>query len=172
MSIVLKLSPNARISKIVPTTFLNMKRGDRLVAAGQVDDEGVFTATTVGINLDFAGQAPPSRSPGRTPDQVAGAARPKPGALAGDSSTEPDAPGAETNATVALGLLQKNCGCHNGSGRGPDLSHEGTRRSATWLKAFIADPRSKNPSSRMPAMAGKVSSLDISVIADYLAKAK
>ena len=179
VTISLKLAANMKVSKVVPFAFSKVKVGDRLIATGQAGSDGMFVATTVGINMEIAGLGPAEMGP----RGFAGAGKPG-GPKRADAPTAPDAagtdspPAAETdretdpNGAVALQLMQANCGCHNGGGRGPDLSHEGSQRNAVWIAAYIANPKSKNPGSKMPAMAGRVSKPDIAKIASFLGKAK
>jgi mono/diheme cytochrome c family protein len=70
-------------------------------------------------------------------------------------------------------LLAANCRCHNG-GKAPDLSHEGSdpTHTAGWIAEYAANPKSKNPSSKMPPMEGKISSDDLKKIAEYVASQK
>ena len=56
--------------------------------------------------------------------------------VVGDFARKP--PVAFNNSAAALQLLQANCACHNGSGRGPDISHEGSKRTSDWIAAYIA----------------------------------
>ncbi|NLI01427.1 MAG: hypothetical protein GX446_18265, partial [Chthonomonadales bacterium] len=51
VSVVIKLAPDARIQKIVPVALSAIKEGDRIMAGGTTDSEGVLTATAVGINM-------------------------------------------------------------------------------------------------------------------------
>jgi mono/diheme cytochrome c family protein len=173
ITVVVKLAANARVNKVTPTSFTKLKAGDRLIATGQTGSDGTFTATTVGVNLEIAGMAPGAFGPAvaSRPGKPAG-----PGTAGGPGADTPPTadtdPGTDTTRTVALQLLQANCGCHNGGGRGPDLSHEGSKQAAGWIAAYIANPQSKNPRSRMPAMASRLSSQDITKIANFLANAK
>lgn len=72
-----------------------------------------------------------------------------------------------------------NCGrCHalngNGGGRGPDLTHVGSdpTHTAAWIADQIKDPKSHNPSSRMPAYQGRMTDQDIQTLSSYLAGLK
>jgi len=76
-------------------------------------------------------------------------------------------------------LFSARCaGCHtiNGAGgqRGPDLSHAGSdpKHTPEWLAAFIKDPSSQKPGSRMPAFGGKIPDSDIQAISNYLSSLK
>lgn len=52
VSVVLKLAPKAKIIRITLLPFKNLNVGDKIVAAGQANTEGVFEATGIGINID------------------------------------------------------------------------------------------------------------------------
>ena len=64
-------------------------------------------------------------------------------------------------------------GMGGGMGRGPDLAHAGSDPNHTvdWLMAYIRDPKSKKPNSRMPPM-NRLSDEDIRAVAEYLASLK
>ncbi|MFL5244173.1 MAG: MJ0042-type zinc finger domain-containing protein [Gemmataceae bacterium] len=61
-----------------------------------------------------------------------------------------------------------------GRNRGPDLSTVGRDPNDTvdWLMAFIREPTSKKPRSRMPGFEGKISEADLRSLAEYLASLK
>ena len=89
--------------------------------------------------------------------------------------------GGATAATAAAGqtVFTTNCArCHsiNGTGgnRAPDLSHTGgdATHTAQWLSEFIKDPKSKNPSSRMPPFGDKITDADLQAVSSYLAGLK
>lgn len=65
---------------------------------------------------------------------------------------------------------QKCDSCHmigkKGSGIGPELTREGTKRDAEWLAAFLKSPKSKVPKATMPAAKGPDS--DLKDLAAYL----
>ena len=65
-------------------------------------------------------------------------------------------------------------GCHSGGGQAPDLSHVGAEAEHTpeWLVAHIKNPKTHNPSSTMPAFAGKISDSDLLALGAYLASLK
>ena len=55
--------------------------------------------------------------------------------------------------------LEKKCAvCHairgTGGKAGPELSAEGTKRDAQWLKTFMRDPKAVNPKAKMPPFKG------------------
>jgi hypothetical protein len=55
VSLTVKLAPNARVSKIAPMAFNNLKIGDRVIASGQAGNDGSFMATGVAVNMEMAG---------------------------------------------------------------------------------------------------------------------
>jgi mono/diheme cytochrome c family protein len=59
-------------------------------------------------------------------------------------------------------------------GRAPDLTHVGADAAHTpqWLAEHVKNPRSQNPSSRMPAFGGKISDQDLLALGTYLASLK
>jgi ubiquinol-cytochrome c reductase cytochrome b subunit len=69
-------------------------------------------------------------------------------------------------------VAQNDCAsCHKirgeGGSVGPDLSFVGQRRETEWLKAYVRDPASLNPSAAMPAHTA-LSEKDLDAIAAYL----
>jgi mono/diheme cytochrome c family protein len=98
---------------------------------------------------------------------------------AGAPGGAPNSAGASGGKMAASGggsgqaLLAANCRCHSG-GRAPDLSHFGAdpTHTAGWIAEYAANPKSKDPKSRMPPMEGKVSSDDLKTIATYVASLK
>jgi cbb3-type cytochrome oxidase cytochrome c subunit len=57
--------------------------------------------------------------------------------------------------------------------RGPDLATVGRDPAHTveWLMAYVRDPKSQNPKSRMPAQ-NRLSDEDLRHVAEYLASLK
>ena len=57
---------------------------------------------------------------------------------------------------------------------GPDLTRVGADPSHTpqWLAEHVKNPRSQNPTSRMPAFEGKISDQDLLALGTYLASLK
>jgi hypothetical protein len=51
MTLVVKLATDAKVTKISSSTLADLKVGDKIVASGQTDANGTFTATGVGVNL-------------------------------------------------------------------------------------------------------------------------
>jgi len=72
----------------------------------------------------------------------------------------------------------KCAGCHTlggvGGKKGPDLTKVGAtaEHTAEWLTAFIKNPKSKDPGSRMPPFEGKIPDADIQAVGTYLASQK
>ena len=64
ISIVLKVAANARITKISTTTLASLKVNDRIMAGGQAGDDGVFTATAIGVNMQMGGMGGRMGGPG------------------------------------------------------------------------------------------------------------
>ena len=50
-----------------------------------------------------------------------------------------------------------------------DIAGEGA---AEWLMAYVNDPRSVRPNSRMPSFAGKINEQDLRALAAFLASLK
>jgi nitric oxide reductase subunit C len=65
---------------------------------------------------------------------------------------------------------QSCAACHMVGGKGgkvgPDLSKEGKKRNATWLTAFLKNPRSKIAKGSMPPV--KASAKDLQDLSAYL----
>jgi mono/diheme cytochrome c family protein len=61
--------------------------------------------------------------------------------------------------------------CHTvgmfGTPAGPDLSHVGSKYSADYLRAWLADPASRRPWAHMPKL--QLTYPEIEALADYLA---
>jgi len=55
MSIVLKLAPDAKVSRISTSSLSSIKAGDQILALGQAGDDGTFTASAVGVNMTLGG---------------------------------------------------------------------------------------------------------------------
>ena len=51
VSVVIKMASDGTVRKIVPVTLATIKEGDRIVAGGTMDGEGVLNATAVGVNM-------------------------------------------------------------------------------------------------------------------------
>ncbi len=95
------------------------------------------------------------------------------------SGSAGSSPGAALTAAGKKIYDAKGCGaCHaiNGKGgtAGPDLSATGAVPTHTvqWLSAQIANPKTHNPDSTMPAFAATVQAKDLTTMATYLANLK
>lgn len=55
VSVIIKLAPDAKITKITTVTLASLKVGDRIMAMGAEADDGVFLATGIGVNLSMGG---------------------------------------------------------------------------------------------------------------------
>jgi len=55
ISLVLKLAANAKVTKIATISLNNLKEGDRIMASGQTGNDGTFTASSIGVNLEMGG---------------------------------------------------------------------------------------------------------------------
>lgn len=85
-------------------------------------------------------------------------------------------------AQIALGkkVYDANgcAGCHSIAGKGgaagPDLTAVAgdPKKNAKWLADHVANPKSHNPGSTMPAFAGKIKGADLAAVGAYLATLK
>lgn len=89
--------------------------------------------------------------------------------------------GGNTTLAAAGKIVYASNGCARchalagqGGRSGPDLSHVGAESSHTsdWLVAYIKDPKTHNPGSRMLAFAGKITDKDLLALGAYLASLK
>ena len=55
VSLVLKMDASAKISKFTPVDLSSIKIGDKIVSTGQAGDNGTFTASSVGVNMQMGG---------------------------------------------------------------------------------------------------------------------
>lgn len=53
-SLVLKMDPNAKVTKYATVALSSVKVGDRVMGIGTANDDGSFAATTVAVNVDMA----------------------------------------------------------------------------------------------------------------------
>jgi hypothetical protein len=67
MTLVVKLGADAKVTKISNSTLADLKMGDKIVAAGQADASGNFTATGIGVNLSMGGGVGGPGGPGFGP---------------------------------------------------------------------------------------------------------
>src|SRR5207302_10630353 len=56
--VILKMASNAKVTKISAVTLNSLKVGDRIMASGQAGENGTFTATTIGVNMEMGGGGP------------------------------------------------------------------------------------------------------------------
>jgi len=54
ISVTLTLASTAKVTKFTPVLLSSIKVGDKIVSTGQNNDDGMFAATTVGVNIDMA----------------------------------------------------------------------------------------------------------------------
>ena len=91
------------------------------------------------------------------------------------AGSEPPAVSAEVQAASAVfGRYCANCHMIDGEGgaAGPDLSKEGTKHDAAWLKTWIADPSLVDPAANMPPFGDRLSEAQLTAISNYLAGRK
>lgn len=74
-------------------------------------------------------------------------------------------------------IFGRNCAtCHMIDGEGgsaaPDLSHEGTKHDAGWLKDWITDPETVDPGANMPPFGERLTDEQLTTIASYLSNRK
>jgi cytochrome c oxidase subunit 2 len=90
-------------------------------------------------------------------------------------AADPDAPAADSRAALVeqgkkLFVSQGCYGCHTvgamGTPIGPDLTHEGRRRSEAYLLAWLRDPTSQKPTAHMPRI--ELAPGDIEALAAFL----
>jgi cytochrome c oxidase subunit 2 len=88
-------------------------------------------------------------------------------------------PGSSQEFAAGKALFAKHClRCHRvdpaGEPRKKDLSQTGSDPSHTvdWLMAFIADPNSQKPGTKMPAFGQQLGQAELQALAEYLASLK
>ncbi len=94
VSVVIKMAPGAKVTKIQTIAFSSLKVGDKLVAAGTHNQDGSFSAQLVGINLELGrgGQGGPG-GPGQGGGPGGfGPPQGGPGGQGGDGPPPPPAP--------------------------------------------------------------------------------
>lgn len=64
VTVTVRLASDARLTKIVPTTFANIKEDDRVMVAGSAGQDGVFNATAIAVNVGGPGMFGPGMGPG------------------------------------------------------------------------------------------------------------
>ena len=77
-------------------------------------------------------------------------------------------------ASLVIGRYCASCHMIEGEGgaAGPDLTHEGEKRDAKWLKEWIADPSVIDPAANMPPFGDRLSEDELTQLANYLAARK
>ena len=55
LSIIVKMALNAKVTKMVQTSFADLKKGDKIVVAGQPGNDGLFIARGIGVNVTIGG---------------------------------------------------------------------------------------------------------------------
>ncbi len=83
-------------------------------------------------------------------------------------------------ASVGKGVFTSSgcMNCHSvggqGGRRGPNLSKVGAdpQHTAEWLAAYVKDPKSQNPTSRMPAFGNRINDQNLQALGAYLASLK
>jgi ubiquinol-cytochrome c reductase cytochrome b subunit len=86
-------------------------------------------------------------------------------------------PAVSTDVQQVAEIFGRNCAtCHMIDGEGgsaaPDLSHEGTKHDAMWLKDWITDPETVDPGANMPPFGERLSDEQLTTIAGYLSNRK
>ena len=82
---------------------------------------------------------------------------------------------AETRtASLVIGRYCASCHMIEGEGgsAGPDLTHEGAKHDAKWLKEWITDPSTVDPAANMPPFGDRLSADELTHLANYLANRK
>jgi ubiquinol-cytochrome c reductase cytochrome b subunit len=89
-------------------------------------------------------------------------------------SVPPDVSAQVQAAAAVFGRYCANCHMMDGEGgaAGPDLSREGTRHDAAWLKTWIMDPSAVDPAANMPPFGERLSEDQLTAIASYLSSRK
>ncbi len=86
-------------------------------------------------------------------------------------------PDVSQQTQIAASVFARYCvGCHivdgDGGKDGPDLSKEGQKHDAAYLRRLVADPVSVKPDAEMPAFAKRLTAAEIEAISSYLASRK
>ena len=64
VSLVLKMATNAKVARFTTLALSGVKVGDRIMATGQAGDDGTWTASSVGVNVDTGGMGLGQGGPG------------------------------------------------------------------------------------------------------------
>ena len=86
-------------------------------------------------------------------------------------------PGFDPQTERAATVFARYCiGCHtiagDGGKDGPELTHEGSKHDAAWLRRWIAAPSAVDPKSEMPSFGKRLSEEELEAIAQELAGRK
>jgi mono/diheme cytochrome c family protein len=89
---------------------------------------------------------------------------------------EADAALIESGKTAFASNRCSNCHSINGQGgrRAPDLTHVGAdpKHTAEWIAAYVKNPKSQDPASRMPAFGARINDQDLKALGAYLSSLK
>jgi mono/diheme cytochrome c family protein len=77
-------------------------------------------------------------------------------------------------ASLVIGRYCASCHMIEGEGgmAGPDLTHEGTKHDAKWLKEWISDPSVVDAGANMPPFGDRLSADELTQLSNYLANRK
>jgi mono/diheme cytochrome c family protein len=98
-----------------------------------------------------------------------------------NSATSPAMPNKAVAKSPSEAAFQSHCSrCHipAGSGgpkgkmQGPEPSQLAGDHDRDWLIAFVKDPQSQKPESRMPSIGGKLSEDDLNKVVEYVLSLK
>ena len=91
---------------------------------------------------------------------------------AGGNAPEPS--GETRTAVLAYGAWCASCHIIDGEGvnQGPDLTRAGEKRDAKWLREWISDPAEVDELADMPAFNDRLTSEELTALANYLAARK
>ena len=83
----------------------------------------------------------------------------------------PSIPNETRTASLVIGRYCASCHMSVGGGgmAGPDLTHEGAKQDAKWLKDWITDPSVVDPAANMPPFGDRLTEDELAKLADYLA---
>jgi ubiquinol-cytochrome c reductase cytochrome b subunit len=86
----------------------------------------------------------------------------------------PSIPNETRTASLVIGRYCASCHMIEGEGgmAGPDLTHEGAKHDAKWLKDWITDPSVVDPAANMPPFGDRLTEDELVKLADYLANRK
>jgi len=95
-------------------------------------------------------------------------------ATRGKVSAYPSISAETRTASLVIGRYCASCHMIEGEGgsAGPDLTHEGAKHDAKWLKEWISDPSTVDPAANMPPFGDRLSADELTHLANYLANRK